>query len=73
MKKILEMYAFVSQDKDGEGIIGMKGPDGNWVPLVGAEMDRIESLKMIARKISKATDMKIRLIKFSKREDLGEI
>lgn len=63
--RIDEMYAFVSQDDDGEGIVGFKTPDG-WMPMVAADMARVESLKPMAEKL--AVGMRIALVRFSTRE-----
>lgn len=74
MPKINEMYAFICEDKgpDDEGIVGMSV--GSWImPLVGADMDRVNSLLTYARDISRATGKKIKLIRFTDREDLKEI
>lgn len=56
MPRIEEMYAFVTEDSgpDDEGIVGMSTESG-WMPLVGADMARVESLKPIARNIGAAT------------------
>jgi hypothetical protein len=64
--RIEQMYAFVTIDKDGdEGII-----DGSWMPLVGADMARVEKLRPIARNIARADGREVRLIRFSVREEL---
>lgn len=75
MPRIEEMYAFVAEDKgpDDEGIVGMGAAGIGMMPLVGADMARAESLKEIARQISKQTGKKIKLLRFTNREDLGEI
>lgn len=46
MPRIEEMYAFVAEDSgpDDEGVVGMATKSG-WMPLVGADMARVESLK----------------------------
>lgn len=74
MPKITEMYAFVAQDEgpDDEGIVGME-LGGGWMPFVGADMGRVESLKEKARILSKAIGKKIYVVHFTNREDLGEI
>jgi len=74
MSRIEEMYAFVAEDSgpDDEGIIGMSV--GNVIlPLVGADMARVESLRPIARNISVQTGKKVKLLHFTHREDLGVI
>ena len=71
MKKqiITEMYAFVAEESPGdEGVIGMTlnmpGVGPSFTPLVGADMDRVESLRPHAIQIGKMTGKKIRLKKF---------
>ena len=74
MPRIEEMYAFVAEDKgpDDEGIIGFMAETG-WMPMVGADMARVESLKPIAQHVARATGKKIKLLRFTKREELGPI
>jgi len=74
MPRIEEMYAFVAEDSgpDDEGIVGM-GTKAGWMPLVGADMTRVESLKPIARNIAAQTGKKIKLLHFTHREDLGDV
>ncbi len=53
--RIVELYAFVAKDKDGhEGIMGFKNGD-QWFPMIGADIDRVDSLIPIADKISAVT------------------
>ncbi len=65
MPKITQMYAFVVADKDpdDEGIIGMSTPSG-WMPLVGADMSRVQSLIPIADEISKMLNKPYRILQF---------
>ncbi len=74
MPRIEEMYAFVAEDSgpDDEGIVGMNTGSG-WMPLVGADMARIESLKPIARTIASETGTRIKLLHFTHREELGDV
>lgn len=74
MPRIEEMYAFVTEDSgpDDEGIIGMDTAMG-WMPLVGADMKRIESLRPIAKRISQELGKTIKLLHFVTREDLEVI
>lgn len=54
--RIKELYAFVAIDEDGdEGIMGMQTGD-TWMPLIGSDMPRVESLKPIAEEISRQTN-----------------
>jgi len=74
MPKIKEIYAFIAEDKgpDDEGVVGMSF--GSWMlPLVGADMARVESLRPHALDTAKKTGKKIKLIRFTHREELEEI
>jgi len=44
-----------------------------WMPLVGADMDRVESLKPLAVGVARLTGKRIVLARFGVREDLEEI
>ena len=74
MPRIEEIYAFVAEDSgpEDEGIVGMNTGDG-WMPLVGADMARVESHKPIARGIAAATGKKIKILRFTQREELGGV
>jgi len=71
MEKVEVMYAFVVEDKGDEGIMGFKVSDG-WMPMVGADMDRVKSLMPIAREISKVTGLPFKVLKFSTRVDITD-
>jgi hypothetical protein len=65
MPKIEQMYAFCAEEKpEDEGVIGFRGPDGSWLPLVGADMGRINSLEEIAIAVGGLADMRVVLKKF---------
>jgi len=74
MPKIDVMYAFIAVDKEpnDEGVVAAF-LNGAWMPLVGADMKRVESLKLLAQNIAKATGKKITLAKFQAREDVEVI
>ena len=74
MPKIKELFAFISIDEDpeDEGIIAAKFGDV-WMPLVGADQKRIDSLRAIAKQIAKATGKYVILAKFTHREDVETI
>lgn len=74
MPRIEMMYAFITEDKgpDDEGIVGMNTGTG-WMPLVGADMKRVESLKPIAQSISRQTGKRIKILQFETRKELGVI
>lgn len=67
--KITEIFAFISKDKEGtEGILGIKGLDGIWIPLIGADLERVESLIPAAETIKKITGVDYEIRYFLHRE-----
>ena len=69
-KKVLkELYAFVADDKDGEGVMAMRrGQD--WMPLIGADLERVKYLVPAAKEIARASRTKFRILLFNNREDI---
>jgi len=75
LPRIEEIYAFVSVDEEdgNEGVIGAPvGPVG-CMPLVAADRKRVESYMPIAQQIANLTGKPIRLIRLTKREEVGFI
>ncbi|GAH35633.1 unnamed protein product, partial [marine sediment metagenome] len=62
-----QMFAFVSCNEEGEGVIALKG-SGGWMPMVGADMDRVKSLLPMV--VAMGVDFKI--LKFEGREDITD-
>ncbi len=55
--RITELYAFISKDRDGnEGVMGIAKANGMLIPLIGADIERVESLKPIADEAIKASN-----------------
>lgn len=75
LPRIDEIYAFVSVDQNGEGIVGqtvqMMGQTV-FMPFVCADKARMESIKVAAKKIAKESGKKIKLIRLSVREEIEE-
>lgn len=70
MNKIDKMYAFVATDPNGsEGVMGFMS-DGVLVPMVGADMRRIDSLKPFADLIAQKAGVEYKILRF---ELIGEI
>lgn len=77
MEKLLrieKMYAFIAVDPvDGtEGVCSIM-MQGNYMPLVGADMERVDSLKPHAQRIANVSGAEIKLCYFSKRIELEVI
>jgi hypothetical protein len=64
------IYAWVATEPDGgEGICSTQiGP--MHMPLIGADMDRINSLKSRAEMVRHITGYPVRLVRFGSRDDL---
>lgn len=74
MPKIDAMYAFIAEDSgpDDEGITAHLTPMG-WMPMVGADMERMDSIREVAQQIATAGGKPIRLVKFETRTELETI
>lgn len=75
LEKITELYAFVSVDEGGEGVIGQTcviGGKLTFMPFVCADKERMEMLKPVAKHIAEEMNKKVRLIRLSVREELEE-
>lgn len=72
-KKIDEMFAFIADDGSGEGVIGMSLPGLGFSALVGADMDRVESLKPYAQMIADNSGVEVKLAVFKVRYELETI
>jgi hypothetical protein len=72
-QKIKALYAWVATEPDGgEGVASVQ-LGGVHMPMVGADMDRIKSLRPHAELVRRATGYPVRLIRFAMREDLEEL
>ena len=72
MPKIEELLAYISDEGDGdEGVVAAKLGD-SWMPLIGADRDRMESLRHIAKDTAKMSGRPVRLVRFSTLEEMGE-
>lgn len=70
-RKIDEMFAYIQLDPldNTEGVIAFLAESG-WMPMVGADMSRVEYLRPMAQKIADETGRPVQLVKFSTREEL---
>lgn len=68
---IKEMFAFITVDPDtqDEGVLGFKGSEG-WMPMVGADMTRVDDLKPLADQVSKSMGLTYRIKRFTYIDDL---
>lgn len=73
--RIDEIFAFVSVDEKGEGVIGQTikiAGQNVFMPFVCADKARMESLKPLARQIADERNIKVKLIRLSVREEIEE-
>jgi hypothetical protein len=73
-QKIERLYAWIATEADGgEGVCAMSLPDGKTLmPLVGADMERIESLRAHAGLVARISKCPVRLVEFSARRVIRE-
>lgn len=69
--QITAIWAFVSVDEGGEGIIAMLR-DGEWFPLVTSEEQTLPAMRKWARQVVMGTVKRVRLIKLTTREVVEE-
>lgn len=72
--RIRDLHAFIADAGDGdEGLTAFF--DGiAWIPMVAADRSRLAQLKVMAsRLVREGIHQRIRLVRFSQREDLEEI
>ena len=74
MPKIKEMFAYIAEEAgpDDEGVTCFFWA-GTAMPMVGADLARMESLKPMAQAIAAGTGKKVKLVRFSHREEVEEI
>ncbi len=71
--RIDEIFVFVGEDAEGEGVCAFQTDDGRWIPLVCADQARVDSCREMARIIKRASGKRIKLVRFSKRSFVEEI
>ena len=72
--RIERMYAWVCLDEDGtEGVPAVTAENGLTLPLVGADMDRMDSLRELAQGLANSTGTTMTLCLFEQRSELETI
>lgn len=74
MPKIETMYAYISHGDgpDDEGVTACRFGH-QWAPMVGADRERMDSLRQVAQEMANSARQKITLAKFTVRTDLETI
>lgn len=72
--RITEIWAYVAIDGDdnNEGIVGAMSAVGV-VPLFAADKARVESYRPMAEEAARETGQKVKLVRFTEREEIEEI
>jgi hypothetical protein len=64
LPKIERLYAFVAEDGPGDEGLMAFADNQWWIPMVGADFARVESLRKVADRISKKTGKRYRVLEF---------
>ena len=64
------LYAWITTDDEGEGVAAYLDPNLGWLPLIGADMERMKSLEHVAQELANSHGRKLILAKFENREDV---
>jgi hypothetical protein len=48
----------------------MRMPDGAWMPFIGADMARVESLRPLAKDLAKAAGVEYKILRFVVEEEM---
>ena len=72
--RINQMLAFMVLDDDGtEGVCAIRTAEGYWLPLMGADMARVDSLKELVQAEPMFAGRKVTILRFGHREEVGVI
>lgn len=75
-ERLEQLYAWVSVDDGGEGIVAGNVPGFGWTPLVTGSYENALRMGKAAKQVEQATGKRIRLLKFTGRIEVypaGEI
>ena len=63
-------YIAVDENGEGEGIAAHFMPEQGWMPLVGADEERMMALRPVAQRLASAGNRRIVLAQFEDRRDI---
>jgi hypothetical protein len=73
-QKMGKLWVLTYVNEDGvETIAQTRSPSGEPVPLMAVDQERLESIIALGKQISAAYKVKLTLVEFSSRSDVGEI
>lgn len=72
MPKIDTVFAFITEDAGpgDEGILAATFPNGMTMPLVGADLARVDSLREVAQSLCNKFGKPVRLVHFKEMEEV---
>lgn len=70
--KIETITAIIGADENEEEGIWSALSDGVWVPMIGADWDRVKSMVPAAMSMARTTGKKFKVIRFSQMTDITE-
>jgi hypothetical protein len=73
LEKVTEIYAFVLDGQYEEGMLSTEWAPGLLLPFACSDKKRFESLRPFAEEAAKKSGKKIKLVKFTQREELETI
>jgi len=71
--RITQLWAVLSSDEGGEGLCAGPVINGVMLPLIAADEARLESFMPMAHKIAKESGKKVKIVRFTVREEIMEI
>jgi hypothetical protein len=71
--RITALWAYVSVGPDDQEGVCAADINGMMIPLIGADETRVRSLLPYAEDVGRVTGLKIRLAKFTVREDIMDV
>lgn len=71
--KVEELYAFVMTAEDGDEGVPAFFTEQGWIPLIGADMERIDLLRKAAQNIATSEQQPIKLLRFAGPPEILEV
>lgn len=70
---ITDIYAFIAVHADGDEAIPAHSMGNILMPLVGADLTRLQQLRPVAEKVARQSGKQVKLVRFTTRTELDVI
>jgi hypothetical protein len=71
LKRSIEtLFAWLQLDEEGNEGVAAFCADNQWYPMIGADWERVRSLRPMAERIARLTGRPMRLVRFRVREEV---